>query len=285
MNKSTLKKIYLSFLIVLLAGGAEAQQPQLKNTDAVPAPVKVLAAGSLTGAMTAIAQLYTQKTGQKIEAQFGPAGLLRERIENGEQADIFASANMEHPQALADKGLATQPVVLLRTRLCAKALPDFELTQDNFLDRLLDPKTGLGTSTPKADPGGDYTWMVFAKAEKLRPGAQAVLEAKAQQLVGGKDSQPAPNGQNAMEFAFDQKTVDISVGYCSSRQTNADPKYTTIVLPDALAVNANYGMSVVFRESKLQTAAYQFALFLLSPEAQALAAQYQFIPVNLPVEN
>ena len=88
MNKSTLKKIYLSFLIVLLAGGAEAQQPQLKNTDAVPAPVKVLAAGSLTGAMTAIAQLYTQKTGQKIEAQFGPAGLLRERIENGEQADI-----------------------------------------------------------------------------------------------------------------------------------------------------------------------------------------------------
>ena len=121
MNKSTLKKIYLSFLSVLLAGGAEAQQPQLKNTDAVPAPVKVLAAGSLTGAMTAIAQLYTQKTGQKIEAQFGPAGLLRERIENGEQADIFASANMEHPQALADKGLATQPVVLLRNRLCAKA--------------------------------------------------------------------------------------------------------------------------------------------------------------------
>ena len=31
MNKSTLKKIYLSFLIVLLAGGAEAQQPQLKK--------------------------------------------------------------------------------------------------------------------------------------------------------------------------------------------------------------------------------------------------------------
>ena len=285
MNQFVLKKTCLSCLVLGMAGNAVAQQPLSENTATVQAPVKVMAAGSLTGAMTAIAQLYMQKTGQKIEAQFGPAGLLRERIENGEQADIFASANMEHPQALADKGLATQPVVFLRNRLCAKALPAFGLTQDNFLDRLLDPKTGLGTSTPKADPGGDYTWVAFAKAEKLRPGAQAVLEAKAQQLVGGRESQPAPNGQNAMEYAFDQKTVDISVGYCSSRRTTADPKYNTIVLPEALAVTANYGISVVFKENNPKTAAYHFALFMLSPEAQALAAQYHFIPVALPVEN
>ena len=285
MHPFTLKNTCFSCLILWVAGSALAQQPPSHNTSAAQAPLKVMAAGSLTGAMTAMAQLYTQKTGQKIETRFGPAGLLRERIENGEQADVFASANMEHPQALADKGMATQPVVVLRNRLCAKALPDFGLTQANLLDRLLDPTTGLGTSTPKADPGGDYTWMVFAKAEKLRPGAQAVLEAKAQQLVGGRDSRPAADGQNAMDYAFDQKTVHMSLGYCSSRQTTDDPKYTSIALPVELSVTANYGLSVLLQENGLQTAAYQFALFLLGPQAQALAAQYKFVPVNLPVEN
>ncbi|HEY2133087.1 MAG TPA: substrate-binding domain-containing protein [Acetobacteraceae bacterium] len=32
---------------------------------------------------------------------FGPAGLLRERIEHGDMPDLFLSANMEHPAALA----------------------------------------------------------------------------------------------------------------------------------------------------------------------------------------
>ena len=86
-------------------------------------PVKVFAAGSLTGAMNAVIKLYAQKTGEQVQADYGPAGLMRERIEKGERADVFASANMAHPQTLADKGLATQPVVMARNRLCAKALP------------------------------------------------------------------------------------------------------------------------------------------------------------------
>ncbi len=249
------------------------------------APIKVLAAGSLTGAMTAVAQLYTQQTGQNIDAQFGPAGLLRERIENGEQADIFASANMEHPQALADQGIATSAVVMVRNRLCAKALPDYKLTTENLLDRLLDPQVGLGTSTPKADPGGDYAWQMFAKAEKIRPGAQAILEAKAQQLVGGKNNPPVPAGRNAMEYFFAEKKVQISLGYCSGRQTTPDPKFASVPLPAALAITPSYGLSVITREKKSHDAAYKFALFLLSPQAQKLMAQYGFTPVTVPAED
>lgn len=278
-----MKQITSIFLVLGFAvstNSASAAQPAPAQ-----APIKVMAAGSLTGAMTAAASLYTEKTGQKFELQFGPAGLLRERIENGEQADVYASANMEHPQTLADQGIATQPVVLVRNRLCAKALPEFGLTTENFLERLLDPKVGLGTSTPKADPGGDYAWLLFSKVEKIRPGAQAMLEAKAQQLVGGKTSVPAPNGQNAMEYAYAQKTVQLSLGYCSSRQTSADPKYTSVALPTALAITPNYGLSVITREKKSHDAAYRFALFLLSPQAQKLMAQYGFTPVTVPAEN
>ena len=48
---------------------------------------------------------------------------------------------------------------------------------------MLDPAVKLGTSTPKADPSGDYAFEVFAKAEKLKPGANAALEKKALQLT------------------------------------------------------------------------------------------------------
>ena len=63
--------------------------------------VQVYAAGSLRGALTAIAKDYEVRTGQKVVLTFGASGLLRERIEAGEGAQVFASANMEHPQALA----------------------------------------------------------------------------------------------------------------------------------------------------------------------------------------
>jgi ABC-type molybdate transport system substrate-binding protein len=36
----------------------------------------------------------------------------------------------------------------------------------------------LGTSTPLADPSGDYAWEVFRKADALRPGAFSKLEQK-----------------------------------------------------------------------------------------------------------
>jgi molybdate transport system substrate-binding protein len=246
---------------------------------AAPAPVKVFAAGSLTGAMTAVMHLYEEKTGEHIEAEFGPAGLLRERIENGERPDIFASANMGHPQALADKGLATQPVVMARNRLCARALPQFGLTTQNLMQRLLDPKVGLGTSTPGADPGGDYAWAMFARAEQVRPGAQAILEHKAQQLVGGKHNPPVPAGQDAMSYYFEQHKIHISLGYCSSRQTTPDPKFASVELPPELAVNADYGMSVLTEGGGSHEAALRFALFVMSPEAQHVIGLYGFTPV------
>ena len=242
-------------------------------------PIRVFAAGSLTGAMTAVAKLYSQQTGQQIETIFGPAGLLLERIENREPADILVSANMDHPQKLADEGFATQPVVVVHNRLCATALPEFKLTTENLLDRLLDPRVGLGTSTPKADPGGDYAWMMFAKAEKMRPGAQATLEKKAQQLVGGTNNPPVPKGQDAVKYFFAQKKVDIFLGYCSSRQTTPDPEVTSVEMPAALSITADYGLSVVTREPKSHDAAYRFALFLLSPQAQKVISKYGFTAV------
>jgi ABC-type molybdate transport system substrate-binding protein len=252
----------------------------LSSTAGAEEPIEVFAAGSLTGALTAVMQLYKQEAGVDVTAEFGPAGLLLERIENGAMPDIFASANMAHPQTLAERGLATPPVVMARNRLCARTLPGFGLTGGNLLDRLLDSSVGLGTSTPGADPGGDYAWLMFARAERIRPGAQAILEAKAQQLVGGRRNPPVPAGKNAMQFFLEEHAIDISIGYCSSHERTSNPALTSVPLPADLAITADYGLSVLTNGKSDRSAALRFALFVMSPEAQRLISLYGFVPVT-----
>jgi cation diffusion facilitator family transporter len=61
---------------------------------------------------------------------------------------------------------------------------------------MLDPTIKLGTSTPRADPSGDYAWDAFRKAETIKPGAFAALEKKALKLVGFAGAPTAPPGRS-----------------------------------------------------------------------------------------
>jgi len=154
--------------------------------------VQLYAAGSLRGALTEIAKAYESSTGNKVEAKYGPSGLLKTEISAGAKADVFASANMEHPQALHDEKKGGPVLRFARNKLCALVRPGVTVDSANLLERMLDPNVKLGTSTPKADPSGDYAFEVFRKAETIRPGAQAILEKKALQLTGGAGSASPP---------------------------------------------------------------------------------------------
>src|SRR5262245_32644283 len=161
---------------------------QARATD----PVQLYAAGSLRSALTEIATEFEAQVGIKVQAKFGPSGTLKDEIAAGARADVFASANMEHPQALANARKSGPVILFARNRLCALARPGVAVETATLLDRMLDPTAKLGTSTPRADPSGDYAWEVFRKADKLRPGAFASLERKALKLVGGPDAPTAP---------------------------------------------------------------------------------------------
>jgi len=117
-----------------------------------------------------LGERYNKATGTSIIADFGPSGALRERIEKGERADLFASADIGHPLKLLADGRAIRVDMFTRNALCAFAAPKVGLTSANFVDRLLDPAVKLGTSTPKSDPSGDYTWLMFRRMDAARPG-------------------------------------------------------------------------------------------------------------------
>jgi len=239
------------------------------------------AAGSLRAALTEISKAFETATGAPVQAKFGPSGLLKDEIAGGAKAEVFASANMEHPLALAATKLSGPVVLFARNRLCALVRPGLAVESAVLLDRMLDPQIKLATSTPRSDPAGDYAWEVFRKADTIKPGAFATLEKKALQLVGSTSSPPTPIGRSAYGALVADGKADIFLTYCTNalaaQKENAGQQIVT--LPDALAVGADYGLTVT---ASALPAAYRFAMFVLSSQGQRILAAHGFAAPNLP---
>ncbi|NRG21590.1 substrate-binding domain-containing protein, partial [Klebsiella michiganensis] len=108
----------------------------------------LLAAGSLKSAFIPLLARFQQQTGIPVEVHFGPAGLLRERIEGGEPCSVFASANSQHPQALRQAGLAGACYLFARNQLMLTARRGATTETREWLALLSDPDLRLATSTP-----------------------------------------------------------------------------------------------------------------------------------------
>ena len=171
--------------------------------------VTLFAAGSLKAALTDVAKAYESSSGNKVESRYGPSGLLKADIAKGAKADVFASANMAHPQALHGEKKSGPVTRFARNRLCALVRPDVKVDSANLLELMLDPGIKLGTSTPKADPSGDYAFEDFRKTEAVKPGTQAILEKKALQLTGAADSPKSPAGRIVYGWHVAEGRADI----------------------------------------------------------------------------
>jgi molybdenum ABC transporter molybdate-binding protein len=250
------------------------------------APLRVYAAGSTRGVLAAIADDYTKATGQRFELTFGPAGLLLNRIQKDGGADIYVSANMAHPERLFVDGAGTRSVIFARNRLCVTGRAELGLTRDTLLDKLLERSIKIGTSTPGADPGGDYAWQFFDRAEMVRNGAKDALIRNAHQLVGGPASPKLPAGETAIHYFFTRHEADVFIGYCSSHtkiraetEKASDLPITRVEVPAPLAMPINYGLTILtpIKEAHRREAAFRFALYLMSPDAQRRLPEYGFL--------
>ena len=262
---------------VMVLSGCATQQAATPAQPAVAVgdPVQVYAAGSLRDALTEIARDHEARTGQKVVLTFAASGLLRERIEQGAPAQVFASADTKHPQRLANQGQWQAPVIFTRNTLCALAQSAVAVTPDTLLSTMLQPQVRLGISTPKADPAGDYAWALFQKADALQPGATARLEAKALQLTGGANSAQAPAGRNTYAWVMEQTRADVFLTYCTNAvAARAEvPSLQVVAVPEALQVGAAYGLTV---RAGAPAQAQAFAQAVLQPPAQAVLRRLGF---------
>jgi ABC-type molybdate transport system substrate-binding protein len=244
--------------------------------------VRVHAAGSLRAVVRALGEAFTGATGVAVQTEFGASGLLRERLEKGEAGDVFMSANLEHPARLSREGKALPTVLFTRNELCALARRELSVTPATLLDRMLDPAVRLGTSTPRADPSGDYAWEVFRKSETLRPGSRTQLEAKALQLVGGPGSPPPPANRSIYAVLLEQNRADVFLTYCTNaaQVVREVPGIESIALPPELRVGADYGLTVL-TGARVEPA-LRWVLFVLSPDGQAIVERFGFAAPTRP---
>jgi len=233
--------------------------------------LKVLAAGSLRSVWQPLMQRFTRETGVSVEAQFGPAGLLRQRIEQGEKVDFFASANVAHPQRLKTLGLAQRVETFTSNRLCLTARRSVAETHASWIALLSDPALRLGTSTPLADPSGDYTWQLFETIEKRHPGLGETLRHCALPLVGGPTSQSVPAGELAAAWLINGGQCDLFIGYASYARRLAQCETLRVIeIPEDYNIRANYAFA------QCSASASPLADFMLSAAAQEYLQQQGF---------
>ncbi len=231
-----MKKHFFAFSLIACAVGVTLPTQALA--------VKLYGAGSLRDSLTEVAESFNEKYGIPVETRFGPSGLTREFIEQefsetGKSADVFASADIDNPQTLFEEGLSEPVVNFTSNRMTAVVRSGLGITSDNLLDFLLKPEIKLGTSTPIADPSGNYAWQIFDKANQVTPGNSQILKNKALQLVGGNPNAPiVPNALLLLRkkkifvgwvehSCYPTKPEIVGVGFRSSTQPT--PKFIKVL--------------------------------------------------------
>jgi len=268
-------RIFVSLMLLsLYAAATTAAETQ--------PPLKIYSAGSLRAPLTEIIKAYTAKYGTPVEVVYGASGLLAKRLENGEPADLYTSADRGGPESLTDSGKAGPTVTLARNHLCAVLRPGFKSDSATILSRLLEPAVRVSTSNPQDDPGGAYAFAMFQRADAVQSGSRATLEAKAIKIGNGPGLVTVPPGtDNAIAWLIREKQIDVFLSYCTNghQAEAALPGITTVELPSALAITANYGMTIL---TAARPEATRLAMFILSPTGQKILMAHGFDAPLMP---
>lgn len=225
--------------------------------------MRVLAAGSLKTVWPALMALFPEP----VDTRFGPAGLLRERIEAGEPCDLFASASEKHPQTLLAAGRALSTLSFATNQLCITVRSDRLQAGDDWYQLLIRESIRIATSTPAADPSGDYAQILFSRMGQ----AGKAVRQRALPLVGGRDSAAIPAGRLAAEWIILEDRADLFIGYASYREALSRINGLTVVdIPEAFNPVAQYACAVMTPEAE------RLAAFLRSEQAKAVMREAGF---------
>ena len=255
---------FFAIACVLAASSVPAQTPS----------PRLYAAGSLRYALDDIIALYAARSGTRFVPTYGPSGKLREEIEKGSTPAVFASAAEQHTQTLVKAGKLRASIVFTHNSLCLMAAPGIAMRQDALIDMLLGPALRLGTSTPGADPAGDYTWVLFRNIDKLRPGSYAKLDARAQKLTGAEVARDDQKDSPYVRL-FQEKRADMFITYCTNAVATAKfvPGLSWARFGADVNVVGAYGIGATEAGGKI---AEEFVALVMSTEGQAILEAYGF---------
>jgi molybdate transport system substrate-binding protein len=133
-----------------------------RTTNLDSQQLRVYAATSLTEPFQALEKAFeTVHPDVDILLTFAGSQVLRLQIEHGAHADIFASANQRHIQALIDQGIAGESRIFIRNALVVIVPPDNPSQIFSFADLAKASRLVLGTENV---PVGRYARLALKRA-------------------------------------------------------------------------------------------------------------------------
>lgn len=253
------------FLAVwLLAGLAPACSSEPSASAQRPAgELVVFGAASLRDAFEALGTGFRRAhEGARVTFHFAGSQQLRTQIEHGAIADVLASANTEHMDALGRQGLVQPAEIFARNQLVV-VVPRGSARGKTFQDLPSAERIVIGAA---AVPVGRYTRQVLAKASARWPGF-------AQQVMARAVSQELSVRQVLAKVALGE--ADAGIVYRTDAAVAAG-KVDVIAIPGDLNVVAAYPIAVLARAPHPALAAAWLA-YLRSAEGQQVLARAGFV--------
>ncbi len=228
--------------------------------------IVVAAAISLQDAFQSIAQLYQDRTGDKVDFSFGASGELMRQIEAGAPVDVFASAGEREMDDLESKGLVeTGTRADFARNSLAIVVPAGSTLRLHAVEDLARPGVKrISIGNPKTVPAGMYAQQLLEHAhlwKKLQP--RLIFAENVRQVLDYVERDEVSAG---IVYSTD---VGIAHGRVQVAMGVPDGSYGPILYPIAK-----------IQGSPHQGAAREFVRFVLGPEGQRVLQKFGFLPVK-----
>lgn len=228
-------------------------------------PLEVYAASSLTEAFRALEEEFeVRHPGVDVVSTFAGSQVHRLQIEQGARADLFASANPRHVEALTAAGLAEPPRIFARNRLVV--------------------------IVPASNPAGLESFDDLPRAERLVLGAPEVPVGRyAREVIRRAGARRGEAFEDALMTSIASSESNVRLVRAKVELGEADAAFVyrtdaigldgvrVLSVPDDLNVVAEYPMAVI-REAASPELARAWMAFVLSDDGQAILARHGFDP-------
>ena len=258
-------KILSLLLLIVLLTSACAPQP-----TAEPKTLTILAAASLTESFTEMGKLFeTQNPGVKVVFSFAGSQQLAQQLDQGADADVFASASKKYMDAAITSKRVNQdhPKTFAKNRLVVI----FPKNNPGGIIELKDlAKSGLKLDFgDKAVPCGQYSLDFLDKAVKDPGFDPKFKDTVLVNVVSYEDNVKAIITKVSLGEA------DGGIVYVTDVTKTVADKLGTLAIPDSLNTIASYPMAPI-SNSKNPELARAFVALVLSSDGQAVMAKYGF---------
>lgn len=243
---------------VALLAGCERGSPDAQDQ------LSIFAAASLTDAFRELERGFeTDNPGVDVNLSFAGSQVLRLQIEQGAGADVYASANLRHMQALLEAGLVRQSQVFAHNELVVIVPANKKSTIETLVDLPRAIRLVIGNRNA---PVGSYTRTMLHRAG-LRLGAE--FESQVLGRVVSEES-----NVRLVRAKVELGEADAAIVFRTD--TSFCDGVRVIAVPDDLNVRADYHMAVL-QGSKQAELGSRWIAYLASEEGRRLLSRCGFL--------